>query len=902
MNNLIFNTSYNFQAPIFNTGPLTITYNSPSNYTFRWPGAYGTNLTIIKYKLKRNSGIIQENISSTSHTLNYSSANMAQTWYVVAYNVYDEESSSLSKTITSPTFNVTNSGSFKTGSTRQFQFTYTISNFNINYNISGSGIIGISNSTVVSGIITTTQLSNTSPQTSFVIRMEDNLGFITTIPKTITIASFPATIPTSNNNILYDVYSVSISIRTNYNPNIQYYLSTSNSLLNGVSFSINSNPFNVSVLSLLVGNLYYLWGYITNGQGFFNKLYMGVYFYRASLPTVPNIQNTNQTANSITMYFNKGSNGTYSLESLVASHKLNTSSIWIDNSILISSTQHTFQALGHYVSYDIKITKGYTINSVNQAFMNESLNISTILGTPPVIALTDITYNIVDNNLEFTILDTDDGNPSESILEKRIYYSASSISLLTDVTYIDADTVFNTWSGGDTLYFKIVKVYSKYGIIQSDNILIQNLQSVNIDEDSTFFIYTGIIFSIRHYYFGERYFPWAESVSYISTIGSHIVYKTPPLSNSYNDFDKIYFYKFVKTLNQNEYYIKILKIGLDGNELDPPQYISALFKQRKWILTTHDFSKASRILLIETQNKKFNLKILNGYNGTIEEKFVDKYLRQYYNTGWGDMENFWQTIDTDIGEFDIIPSFIPILTSPTPYTIHYISASIFTTTLGLQNTKHGDYIYTHTDIMKSLSSTFDSPTLARRHNTGFDQITIYSLEPDTSYYFQAWNLYTNHNTIKSNTILITTHSLLNTEIQYNIRDSSLYIHSSLYYFNSGYRRGYAFGFANNKFQFVKEGNEYKIKVFDLSSNNLGWMYIGEWGIFDLSADIYTTFDIKYDNIVTNKIFLYVNIRVNDVSSGHVVLNNGVLVLYHMGARAYYQNYENTNVFEFFLFT
>ena len=116
---------------------------------------------------------------------------MPYTWSVIAYSVYLDESSELTKTITDPTIEnrfTVNNGTYITNSTRKFQFSYTISHFNTNYSISGGSLITL-NSTSASGTIITSTLSNTNTQTNFTIKMEDNLGFVKTVNKTINVSN-----------------------------------------------------------------------------------------------------------------------------------------------------------------------------------------------------------------------------------------------------------------------------------------------------------------------------------------------------------------------------------------------------------------------------------------------------------------------------------------------------------------------------------------------------------------------------------------------------------------------------------------------------------------------------------------------------------------------------------------
>lgn len=260
-------TPFTFNAPSKPTN-FRVAYNPSSNYTFNWNSSSGTKLSVIKYKLKRNSDVIASSLTTTSKNLQYLSANMAQPWYLIAYNVYNQESSPATLTISNPTFTVQTNGTYKSGSTRQFQFSYIINNFNTRYTISGESLNNITNSTSSSGTIITTSLSNTSTQTNFTIRMEDSLGFVTTVNRTINV---------SNPSVsLGSLTFVQGSERT-------YYVTVSVSNPNG-SWSVKSGNYNTFSVSLSETNIYYIFPVgDTGGSKTVSVTIKDSYGYEASL-------------------------------------------------------------------------------------------------------------------------------------------------------------------------------------------------------------------------------------------------------------------------------------------------------------------------------------------------------------------------------------------------------------------------------------------------------------------------------------------------------------------------------------------------------------------------------------------------------------------------------------------
>jgi hypothetical protein len=316
--------------------------------------------------------------------------------------------------------------------------------------------------------------------------------------------------------------------------------------------------------------------------------------------------------------------------------------------------------------------------------------------------------------------------------------------------------------------------------IHTDITITTELEPVNIDEDATYFIYSGEYasshYTKNHTYFGESGF-LGMTITYMATHASSIiVYRTRKggrdrFRSSFEKFvPNIYTFKFVQTLNRNEYYVKIIKKGIHGNELIPSKYISAIPYNGKWIITAQDFSKASRVLLIKRHHDKVSFKILNGYNQTTEVQFTDKYIPQSYNITYSTLKDFWHTEYGGIGQFDIRKTWIPNLTPPTPFEIRFISSSSSQAIFGLRLGNNNDYIYSHSQIMYEQTLSLHQPRFVYElisprvgtkfitHSTEGVTAIVFNLSPNTSYYFQAWNFYTNHSTTKSITILVKTSS------------------------------------------------------------------------------------------------------------------------------------------------
>lgn len=234
-------SAFDFPVPSIPTN-LSVTFEGTNTYRFSWTTSSGTKLSIIRYRIYRNSAAITttptilENV--TSHTITYSPSDMvAQPWTIRAYNVYNQYSNPSSiLNITNPSFSLQN-GTYIPDSTRQFQFNYTISNFNTRYTINCVSLTTISNSTSTNGTIITNSLSNTSTQTNFTVTVQDTLGFIITVEKIITVSN-----PSINSFGSFFYSGTSLT----------YYVTVSVSNPNG-SWSITSGNYD----SISGSNLYY---------------------------------------------------------------------------------------------------------------------------------------------------------------------------------------------------------------------------------------------------------------------------------------------------------------------------------------------------------------------------------------------------------------------------------------------------------------------------------------------------------------------------------------------------------------------------------------------------------------------------------------------------------------------
>ena len=493
-------SAFEFPVPSIPTN-LSATFVSTNTYRFSWTASSGTksgiNLSIIRYKLYRNSSPIStsptilENV--TSHTITYSPLNMAQPWTIRAYNVYNEYSNHSSVlNITNPTFTVQN-GTYKSGSTRQFQFSYDIRNFNTRYTISGGSLNTISNSTNTSGLIITSELNNSSPQTSFDIRMEDSLGFILLITKDISSVISIPTVSTSNNSIT-NVTVSSITINIYEYSGLTLYFSNSSSTLNSIiSFTPGSTTFHYNLTNHLdYGNTYYLWGSKTN-QGFYRNVYLNASFTRPHLPPdAPDINESSTNTTSINVHFAANSDGTYTMSTFQIKYKLSggtSSYASAYSSASVPSSPFNITGLAHFRAYDIQITKSYPgISAVSDSVSN----ISTNLGTLPSY-LSNVTYsyrNIVSgesHEIQFSWTNEGShGNPVETLQEIRLYYREGDFNeyindhpptienletngnlLMTTVT----NGVFvGSFAENSKYNFRLVKIYTVYGmVVASDN-------------------------------------------------------------------------------------------------------------------------------------------------------------------------------------------------------------------------------------------------------------------------------------------------------------------------------------------------------------------------------------------------------------------------------------------------
>ena len=581
---------------------------------------------------------------------------------------------------------------------------------------------------------------------------------------------------------------------------------------------------------------------------------------------------SSKTSTSITINFNKGSDGTYTLNRLVASSKLSNDSTWIDIDISVSSNNYEFN-LSHYETYDVKITKIYNINGSDIEYSDENPNIQTLLGTLPTLDIdTEITYNIdSSHNLTFTINNTE-GNPQEYYTETRIYYSNTPINDVNGVTYT-TNSYFDSWYANQ-LYFKIARNYNKYGLIESSSdILIENIKSLNINEENTYFIESKINDDRA---FFSRYN--SSGTNYLSTLSTLISSQYGFISG----YEDILHCKFILTGNQNEVYIHIVKIGTTNTDL----YISSVEGSfGNYVLEIKNLPLASRFKLKETgQTGKYNIQVVTGFYRGVEFTFVpDRYLGETYLFYSIDV-NFYDTLYGSWGYYEFIPAVSFDLRSPTPINItQAYTVGQYSVSLAFSNTNdHGDYTFTGHDVICSTNNSMTPfevchSSSSRYHDNG---ITINQLDPGTTFYFQARAHYNNYNTVESNILSATTNPVI--------------VNSTIYTMSNVTQNNVSIGDAYTKLQlkFEELGNQYKISAYN-GSTFVGYLFVSR-SVSTNTTD-FTSFDVRYDNITENSFTLYVpSIRVGDNANGYIGMREGRLVYYN--PMAWYDTWVDVFVF------